>query len=524
MKKNLYTFTNEPFTNFDQKSNKENMIAALENVHKEIGKTYPLIIDGKPMNTPVTWSSQNPGKIGQIIGHVSAASVKEAEIAHVSAQQAFQTWRFVDPYERAQYLVEAARIIRSRKFEFNAWTILESGKNWKEADADTAEAIDFLEYYARQMMDLSKPDDLIKIHPKMNMPDEETNISYLPIGVGICIPPWNFPLAILVGMTAASIVAGNTVILKPSELTSVIASKFMEVLNEIKLPPGVVNLVTGYGHEIGDYLVDHPKTRFINFTGSKLTGCRIHERAAKIQPGQIWLKKVVAEMGGKDGLVIDETADLDLAAQAIVDSAFGFQGQKCSAGSRAIVVDSVYDDVLQRVIEKTKILSIGSQINNYAIGPVADEKAFNKIMNYIEIGKEEGRLILGGHRASEEGYYIEPTIFSEVKADAVIFKEEIFGPVLSFTRAKNYKEAIALYNATEYGLTGAFHSSVEERIQEALIYMECGNLYINKKCTGALVGVHPFGGFNMSGTDSKAGGPDYLLHFLQAKVNSRIAK
>lgn len=485
-------------------------------VLKNIGKTVPLVIGGERIYTEKQIVSLNPSKSDEVVGYVSAASIADVEKAHVSAQAVFETWQYVPVQERANILLKVANLMRKRKHVFSAWMIVEAGKNWREADADTAEAIDFLEYYARQMLDLTQPDPLVSVAYEKN------HYEYLPLGVGVVLPPWNFPVAILTGMIASSIVTGNTVLLKPSELTSVVAYEVFQLFEEAGVPNGVIQFIPGYGSEIGDYLVEHPKTRYISFTGSKAVGCRIYEKAAKVQPGQIWLKRVVAEMGGKDAVVVDESADLERAVQAIVDSAFGFQGQKCSAGSRAIVVESVYQEVLEKVIEKTKQLTIGNAIENYPIGPVSDEKAFNKIMEYIDIGKSEGNLVLGGNALSLLGYYIEPTVIENIKEQHRLFQEEVFGPVLSFTKAKDYQEAIRLFNATEYGLTGAFHSTKEERIQEAMKTMHCGNLYINKKCTGALVGVHPFGGFNMSGTDSKAGGPDYLLQFLQPKTITRL--
>ncbi|WP_273854035.1 L-glutamate gamma-semialdehyde dehydrogenase [Guptibacillus spartinae] len=525
--KNIYTFENEPFVNFKNPKNKTEIEAQLNDVQSKLGKQYPLVINGERIKTERVIESLNPGKKDEVVGYVSAAGTKEAERALNVASETFKTWSKVPAKERVHYLFEASRIMRERKHEFTAWMVFESGKNWLEADADTAEAIDFMEYYARQMLDLANPEPLIQINPNVDpdmyrpLPAEDNKLEYIPLGVGVVIPPWNFPLAILAGTVTSAIVTGNTVILKPSELTSVIGYKFVELMEEVGLPKGVLNFLPGYGSEIGDYLVDSPKTRFISFTGSRATGTRIYERAAKVQPGQRWLKTVVAEMGGKDGVVVDETADLDQAAKDIVSSAFGFQGQKCSAGSRAIIVESVYDEVAAKVVDEAKKLVMGPGKDNFEMGPVSDQKSFDKVMGYIEVGKKEAELLLGGEAGSDEGYYIEPTIFGNVVETDRIFQEEIFGPVLGLTKAKDYKDAIRQYNNTEYGLTGAFHSTVEERIEEALEDMQCGNLYINKKCTGALVGVHPFGGYNMSGTDSKAGGPDYLLYFTQPKMKTR---
>ncbi|KIL35017.1 1-pyrroline-5-carboxylate dehydrogenase [Cohnella kolymensis] len=511
-------FVNEPFTDFSQEENKSAMKAALNKVKQQLGREYPLHIGSDRVMTEAKERSINPGKVSEVIGLVSKASINEADRAMAAALQTFDTWKKVPPTERAEYLFKAAELMRQRKHEFSAWMVLEAGKNWAEADADTAEAIDFMEFYAREMVRLSA----INIHQPLTKINGEVNrLTYIPLGVGVVIPPWNFPLAICVGMTTAAVVSGNTVLLKPASTTPVIAAKFVELMQEVGLPQGVINFIPGNGSEIGDYLTSHPKVRFISFTGSKEVGLRINKRAAETADGQIWIKRVVAEMGGKDGIVVDETADLDQAAAAIVASAFGFQGQKCSAGSRAIIVEDVYDTVLDNVLELTSKLKSGLPEENFAVGPVIDQKSYDKILEYMEIGKNEGYLVAGGSKAEGNGYYLQPTIIADVYPKARIMQEEIFGPVLAVAKAKDWKEAIEIFNDTEFGLTGSFFSKNEARISEALQEMHCGNLYINRKCTGALVGVHPFGGFNMSGTDSKAGGHDYLLLFTQAKLTSR---
>jgi 1-pyrroline-5-carboxylate dehydrogenase len=392
--------------------------------------------------------------------------------------------------------------------------IYEVGKSWPEADADTAEAIDFLEFYAREMVRLAEEQPIAKIE------GEDNQLVYIPLGVGAVIPPWNFPAAIMVGMTSASFVTGNTVVLKPASTSPMIAWQSVRILEDVGLPAGVVNFLTGSGSAIGDALIEHPQVRFIAFTGSRDVGLRINELAAKPHKGQRWLKRAILEMGGKDAVVVDETADLDAAADGIVASAFGFQGQKCSAGSRAIIVEKVYDQVLQKVIEKTKQLPVGdvTRPETY-MGPVVDENALQKISGYIEVGKKEGRLVAGGEHHGP-GYFIEPTVFADVDPHARIAQEEIFGPVLAVIKAKDFDDALHIANDTEYGLTGSLYSKDEKRIERAEQEYHVGNLYFNRKCTGALVGVHPFGGFNMSGTDSKAGGRDYLLLFTQAKAIS----
>ena len=505
-------FKNAPFTDFSQAANRQAQIDALEQVRSELGQTHPLIIGGKKINSEATFASINPSQPEQVIGYFASATIEQANAAVQAAEETFKSWKRVPAEERAAYLFAAAEALRQKRFYYNAWMIYEVGKSWAEADGDTAEAIDFLEFYGREMLRLAEDQPLTQIE------GEESKLVYIPLGVGAAIPPWNFPGAIMVGMTAAALVTGNTVVLKPASSSPMIAWQFMRILEEVGLPAGVVNFVTGSGSKIGDALIENPRVRFIAFTGSREVGLRIHELAAKPQKGQLWLKRTVLEMGGKDAVVVDETADLDSAADGIVASAFGFQGQKCSAGSRAIIVDQVYDTVLQKVVEKTKKLSMGdvTQPETY-LGPVIDESAFKKINEYIEVGKGEGRLLTGGgHRGP--GYFIEPTVIADVAPQARVAQEEIFGPVLAVIKAKNFDDALDIANNTEYGLTGALYSRDSERIERAKEEFHVGNLYLNRKCTGALVGVHPFGGFNMSGTDSKTGGPDYLLLFTQAKA------
>jgi 1-pyrroline-5-carboxylate dehydrogenase len=507
-------FKNAPYTDFSKPENRRAQEEALEQVKSEFGRTYPLVIGGKKITNEATFASVNPAQPDQVIGYFSRATVEQVNEAVEAAATTFESWKRVPAEERAAYLFAAADLMKQRRLLFNAWMIYEVGKSWPEADGDTAEAIDFLEYYAREMIHLAGEQRLAKIE------SEDNELVYIPLGVGAVIPPWNFPAAIMVGMTSASFVAGNTVILKPSSNSPMIAWQFMRVLEDIGLPAGVVNFLTGQGSAIGDALVEHPQVHFIAFTGSRDVGLHINELAAKPQKGQRWLKRTILEMGGKDAVVVDETADLDAAAEGIVSSAFGFQGQKCSAGSRAIVVESVYDQVLQKVIEKTKKLTVGDPTKPETyMGPVVDDNSMKKILYYIDTGKQEGRLVTGGGHHSP-GYFIEPTIFADVDPHAHIAQEEIFGPVLAFIKAKDFDDAMRITNDTEYGLTGSLYSRDPQRIERAKEEFHVGNLYFNRKSTGALVGVHPFGGFNMSGTDSKAGGPDYLLLFTQAKAIS----
>ena len=513
-------FKNEPLTDFNDPKNAQRMQQALEKVRGELGRTYPLVIGGREISEGPTFESYNPAKPDQVVGRFPKATVEQANQAIEAADRAFETWSRVPAEERAKYVFKAADILRERKFELEAWLVYEVSKTWPEADADIAELIDFLDYYAVQMLKLAGPQDVVPF------PGEENQLRYIPLGVGVVIPPWNFPAAIMGGMSMAAAVAGNTVVLKPASTSPTIGAQFMRVVKEAGFPDGVVNFVPGPGGAIGDALVDHPRTRFIAFTGSKDVGLRIYERAAKVQPGQIWLKRTILEMGGKDSIVVDETADLEAAANGIVASAFGFQGQKCSACSRAIIVDKVYDEVLQRVVEKTKTLRIGdpTEKDTY-MGAVIDDKAFKKIREYIEVGKKEGRVVVGGNvEENGKGYFVPPTIVADVKPEARLAQEEIFGPVLAFIKAKDYDDALRIANNTEYGLTGAVYSKDEDRLERASEEFHVGNLYLNRKCTGAMVGSHPFGGFNMSGTDSKAGGPDYLLLFTQAKSIARKVK
>ena len=507
-------FKNEDILDFSQPENRQSQLAALAKAKSESGQTYPLIINGKQIKGETTFASVNPSQPDQVIGHFASATVAQANEAVQTAATAFESWKHVPAEDRAAYLFAAADLLKQRRFDMNAWMIYEVGKSWVEADGDTAEAIDFMEYYAREMLRLAEEQPIVKIE------GEDNQLVYIPLGVGAVIPPWNFPAAITVGMTSASFVAGNTVVLKPASTSPRIAWEFMRILEDAGLPPGVVNFLTGSGATIGDSLIEHPQVRFIAFTGSRDVGLRINELAAKPYKGQRWLKRTILEMGGKDAVVVDETADLESAATGIVASAFGFQGQKCSAGSRAIIVASVYDQVLQKVIEKTKRLAVGdvTQPETY-MGPVVDAGAFKKITEYIEIGKGEGHLVTGGGHHGP-GYFIEPTIIAGVDPHARIAQEEIFGPVLAVIKARDFDDALRIANDTEYGLTGALYSHDQQRIERAKEEFHVGNLYFNRKCTGALVGVHPFGGFNMSGTDSKAGGKDYLLLFTQAKAIS----
>ncbi len=506
-------FKNQPPIDFKVPENARKMRAALESVASQLGQEYDLIIGGERFKTDARIHSLNPARPMQLIGIHQKAGLEHVEQAMEAALTAFESWSGTSAEARVSLLLNAAEIIRSRHFEFCAWLTYEVGKNWAEADADVGETIDFLEFYAREALRLGAATTPIQF------PGERNELLYIPLGVGAVIPPWNFPFAIMAGMTAASIVTGNTVILKPSSDAPTIAAKFIEVLEEAGMPRGVVNFCPGSGSAFGNAIVEHPKTRFIAFTGSKKVGLEIHERAAATKPHQIWIKRTILEMGGKDSILVCADADLDSAVDGVIASAFGFSGQKCSACSRAIVEAAVYDTFIERLCERAAKLTVGDPAENSNLGPVINKGALDSMLAYVEIGNKEGRLIVGGHALETEagGYFLPPTVFADVAPDAILAQEEIFGPVLAVIKVANFDEGLLVANNTEYGLTGAVYSTDREKLDRARREFHVGNLYFNRKCTGAMVGAHPFGGFNMSGTDSKAGGPDYLLLFTQAK-------
>ncbi|WP_313894555.1 L-glutamate gamma-semialdehyde dehydrogenase [Psychrobacillus sp.] len=513
----MIPYKHEAFTDFSTEANKKAIKEGYKVVEAYLGEEYPLIVGGERITTESKIVSYNPANKEQVVGSVSKASKEIAAKAMDIADAAFSTWKKVKPEVRADVLFKAAAIMRRRKFEFSALLSKEAGKTWVEADVEAAEAIDFLEYYGRQMLRLKDG------QPVESRPGEYNRYDYIPLGVAVVISPWNFPFAIMAGTTVAAMVAGNTVLLKPASTTPVVAYKFVEILEEAGMPAGVVNFIPGSGAEIGDYLVEHPRTRLISFTGSRDVGLGIVEKSSRLSKGQIWIKRTILEMGGKDTIVVDKEADLELAAQSIVKSAFGFSGQKCSACSRAVIVEDVYDQVVARVEELTNALTVGVPDNDeHFVGPVIDSAAFNKIMEYIEIGKGEGRLVNGGTGDDSQGYFIQPTVIADLSPTARIMQEEIFGPVVGITKAKDFKEAIEIANNTEYGLTGAVITNNRMNQEMAREEFHVGNLYFNRGCTGAIVGYQPFGGFNMSGTDSKAGGPDYIGLHLQAKTTSEM--
>jgi len=511
-------FRNEPFTDFTRPENADAMKSALTKIEGELGREYPAVINGEKITLENKFESRNPAKKEQVVGVFSELDTDTTLVdkAISAALNAFETWKTVPPAERAEYLFKAASLLRERKHEFSAVMVYEVAKTWAEADGDTAEAIDFLEFYGREMLRWAEPQPLTRIE------GEDNRFEYIPLGVGAVIPPWNFPLAIMAGMTMAAVVTGNTVVLKPSSDSPTIAARFVDLLEEVGLPPGVVNLLTGSA-ATGEAMVTHPKTRFISFTGSKGVGLHINEEAAKTRDGQIWIKRVVAEMGGKDAIVVADDADLDAAALGVVQSAFGFQGQKCSACSRLIVDEKVHNDLLEKVVELTKKLKVGQPTEGDTnVAAVINERAYNTTLSYIQKGVGEGGFVVtGGTGDDSEGFFIQPTVIDNVDPGATIEQEEIFAPVLAVIKARDFDHALEIANGTEFGLTGAVYSADQARLERARNEFHVGNLYLNRKCTGALVGVHPFGGFNMSGTDSKAGGREYLLQFMQGKLVSQ---
>jgi 1-pyrroline-5-carboxylate dehydrogenase len=515
-------FTNEPSIDWTNPENTRRMRAAIEKVRNELGHEYDLVIGGRRVKTEERTQSLNPAKPSEVVGVFSTAGAAEVEPAMQAALKAFETWKYSTVEDRTTLLFRVSHLLRERKFELMAWMVFEVGKNWPEADGDIAELIDFCDFYALEAIRLSKAE------PPVQLPGERDWLRYIPLGVGAVIPPWNFPAAIMGGMTLASIVCGNTVVLKPSGDSPTIAAKFFEILEEAGLPDGVVNFCPGHGNSFGNSIVEHAKTRYIAFTGSKEVGLLINQRAAMQQPGQIWIKRTILEMGGKDSIVVDADADLDAAVEGVASAAFGFSGQKCSACSRAIVDERIYDKFLQRLKERVEKITVGDPALNPAMGPVVNEKSMKTILGYIEKGVAEGgRLITGGARATDagEGYFIQPTVIADVDPMATISQQEIFGPVLAVIKSHNFEHGLQIANNTEFGLTGAVYTTSDDKIEVAKQQFYVGNLYINRKCSGAMVGAHPFGGFNMSGTDSKAGGPDYLLLFTQAKsIGEKITK
>ena len=518
----LPAFKNLAVRSFERDEDIAGLEAAIAEIKAQSPREYPLVI-GENATTQgrknVSTNPSEPDPSG--LAAFPKATRDQTYQAVALAAAAFETWKLTPDRERAAIALRTAEILMQRRNEAVATIVLEAGKNWVEADADLAEAVDFLEFYARETIRYGQSQEVVAF------PGEVPESFYIPLGVAAVIPPWNFPLALLTGMTSAALVAGNTVVLKPASDTPLTGQLLVEAFQEAGLPEGALTYLSGSGGEIGDALVDHPQVRLIAFTGSKEVGLRINERAARVHPDQIWIKRVIVEMGGKDAIIVDADVDFDAAARGVVASAFGYQGQKCSACSRLIVHTDVHKPLLDRIVALTADLKVGpTEERTNFMGPVINRAAVDKVLSYVKIGRREGRLVTGGKRLSGAGlpaggYFVAPTIFDEVQPDSRLAQEEIFGPVLAVIRAKSFDHALELANDTIYGLTGAVYSRDEAHLEQARKAFHVGNLYLNRPCTGALVGVHPFGGFNMSGTDSKAGGRDYLGLFLQAKSVSR---
>lgn len=505
-------FKNEPELDFSKPEIKEKLLKAFEEFKK--GEKYPLLINGEKIFKEKTITSVNPGKKEEIIGYASSADIEDAEAAIQAAKEAFKTWRFTPVDERIELAQKVNEIIQRERYNLNAIMIEESGKNFGESDGEICEAIDFINEYCIGMKELEKG------LPLLHAENEETSAVYTPIGIGVVIPPWNFPFSLLVGMTMGALITGNVVIAKPASDAPVTAWKFFEMLEEAGYPAGVINFITGSGGTIGNYLVEHPETRFVNFTGSKKVGLGINKAAA--ETSSKWIKRIVAEMGGKNAIIVDETADVEKAAIGVAQSAFFYQGQKCSACSRAIIHEKIYDEFIEKLVDFTSKLESGLGRDNKAVGPVISKNAYDGIVKYIEIGRKEGNIILGGTYDDTEGFYIQPTIITDIEHGDVISKEEIFGPVLAVIKAKSFDEAMEIANDTEYGLTGSVYSNDEDHLTRARDEFNVGNLYFNRKSTGAVVQQHPFGGYNMSGTAAKTGTIDYLHNFLQMKSVARM--
>ena len=508
----LPPFQNEKiFPGCDDPQVKDAFPRAIAQVRKELGKTYPLFIDGREVVTEKIIDSINPAEPDEVIGRICQAGAKEAEEALTAAQKAFQTWRDTSASERADYLVRAAKIARERIYEFASWQVLEEGKQWAQAYNDLAEGIDFLEYYAREMLRLGQERDMGSYAGEINQ------YFYQPKGIAVVISPWNFPFAISCGMCAAAVVTGNCVVFKPSSEAPVVGHHLVEIFGEAGLAGGVFNYVPGRGSVIGDLLVDSPKTNIIAFTGSMEVGLRIIERAGRTPENQPSVKKVVCEMGGKNAIIIDDDIDVDKAVTGVLYSAFGYQGQKCSACSRLIVLDAVYDKFVERLLEGARKLKVGpaEDPENY-MGAVIDRAAQEKILGYIEIASEEGDILYSSE-VPDKGFYVPLTIVGGITPEDRLAQEEVFGPVLAVMRARDFDQALEWANSTRFALTGAVFSRNREHLERARRDFRVGNLYFNRSCAGAMVQIQPFGGFKMSGVGTKAGGPDYLLHFLDPR-------
>ncbi len=506
-------FRNEPLRDWNRTEYREQMFRALENVRKDFPCRVPLIIGGERVTTAETFRSINPANPEETVGIIAQATEDEAEAAVDAAREAFPQWRDVPPEKRANYLFRAAEVARIMRDELVALQVFEVGKSWIESDADVCEAIDYLEYYGRQMLRLGTSRSTMKI------PGENNELFYEPRGVSVIIAPWNFPLAISTGMTSAALVTGNTVVYKPSSQSAVTGFMLYTLFSESGLPPGVLNFIPGPGSEIGDHLVDHPDVALIAFTGSKRVGLRIIEHASRTSEAADHVKHVTAEMGGKNAIIVDSDADLDEVVVGIIQSAYGYQGQKCSACSRLVVVQDIYEPLLERLKAAAESIVIGSPEDPESfVGPLIDKTAQKKVLDYIEIGRSEGRLHLIRGENKGKGFRVPITIFTDITSEHRLAREEIFGPVLAVLKVPTFKEALNTALMGDYALTGSVYSRSPAHIALALRQFRVGNLYVNRKCTGAMIGRQPFGGFKLSGLGSKAGGPDYLLHYMMPRT------
>ncbi|NMG08518.1 L-glutamate gamma-semialdehyde dehydrogenase [Brasilonema sp. UFV-L1] len=498
-------------TDYAEEEERKEANQAFQKVRQQLGKTYLPLINGEYVQTQQVVDSVNPSNFSEVVGKVGLLSVEQAQQAMQAAKAAFPAWRKTPVRERAGILRKAADLMEQRRAELSVWIVLEVGKPVREADAEVSEAIDFCRYYASEMERLEQGYNY-------DVAGETNRYVYQPRGIAVVISPWNFPLAIATGMTVAALVTGNCTLLKPAETSSVIAAKLTEVLVDAGIPKGVFQYVPGKGSQVGSYLVNHKDTHVIAFTGSQEVGCRIYAEAAVVQPGQKHMKRVIAEMGGKNAIIVDESADLDQAVVGVVQSAFGYSGQKCSACSRVVVLEPIYDTFVERFVEATKSLNIGeTELPSTQVGPVIDANARSRIREYIEKGKAEAKVALE-MSAPDNGYFIGPVIFKNVPPNGTIAQEEIFGPVVAVIKVKNFNEALEVANGTNYALTGGVYSRTPSHIQKAQDEFEVGNLYINRNITGAIVARQPFGGFKLSGVGSKAGGPDYLLQFTEPRT------
>ena len=510
----LPPFANEPLADFTREDVRQRFSTAIDSVRQRLGQTYPLYIAGEEVETEDLLDSVNPASPSEVVGRVCQAGTSEVDRAIAAAQAGFAGWAALSGHARAGYLLKAAEIARERIYELCAWQVVEVGKQYDQAYGDVAEAIDFMEYYAREMIRLDSPRRMGRA------PGEVNQLIYQPKGIAAVISPWNFPLAISCGMSSAALVTGNPVLFKPAGPASVIGHTLKEIFTDAGLPDGVFNYIPGRGSVIGDYLVDHPAISVIAFTGSVEVGQRIVNRASVVQDGQGHIKRVIAELGGKNGIIIDDDADLDEAVGQVLYSAFGFQGQKCSACSRVIVLESIYDRFIERLVEGARSIAIGPAENPaYFMGPVVDGAAYKNVVRYVELAKQEGHLLLS-RDVPDTGYYVPLTIVDGIIPEHRIAQEEVFGPVLAIMKVKDFGQALEWANATRFGLTGSVFSRSPANLDKARREFNVGNLYLNRGSTGALVERHPFGGHKMSGIGSKTGGPDYLLQFMDPRLVS----